>query len=102
SPVARWSMSRSFVLAAMLLGAAAATARADGKGKILLTGFEPFEGPRNPSWEAVKNLDGKTVDGYQVVALQLPVAWQGAADKLEAAIRDIRPAAVISFGEGVP
>src|SRR5262249_27996737 len=76
---------------ALLVAAVAATARADDKGKILLTGFEPFEGPKNPSWEAVKGLNGKVVDGYQVVAVELPVEWKRGAERLEEALRDQRP-----------
>lgn len=32
--------------------------------RILLTGFEPFLGRRvNPSWEAVRQLDGEVISG---------------------------------------
>ena len=34
---------------------------------VLLTGFEPFDGAAtNPSWEAVRLLDGWSGDGFTV------------------------------------
>lgn len=93
---------RTLAAAALVVAAVAATARAEGKGKILLTGFEPFQGPTNPSWQAVKSLNGKTLNGYEVVAVELAVEWKRAAEQIEAHIRDNRPVAVISFGEGSP
>ncbi len=46
--------------------------------RILLTGFEPFAGRAlNPSWEAVRELDGEIVAGAWIRALRVPVVWQG-------------------------
>jgi pyrrolidone-carboxylate peptidase len=42
------------------------------------------------------------VNGYRVAAVELPVEWKRGAERLEKAIRDLRPVAVISFGEGSP
>ncbi|MDP9264756.1 MAG: hypothetical protein M3O91_01365 [Chloroflexota bacterium] len=45
--------------------------------RILLTGFEGFAGrDPNPSWEAVRELDGEIVAGAWVQALRLPVVWR--------------------------
>ncbi|HZU95511.1 MAG TPA: pyroglutamyl-peptidase I [Planctomycetota bacterium] len=82
---------------ALSMGAAWAD---DSKGTILVTGFVPFEGPVNPSWEAVKDLNGKVVDGYTIMAVQLPVDWKKVPKRLEALIKQYRPVSVISFGEG--
>ncbi|HET6914115.1 MAG TPA: pyroglutamyl-peptidase I, partial [Rhodanobacteraceae bacterium] len=40
---------------------------------ILLTGFAPFAGEAvNPSWQAVRALDGEVIEGHRVIALELP------------------------------
>ena len=40
---------------------------------ILLTGFEPFENePVNPSWEAVRQLDGLNLGDAYIITRQLP------------------------------
>ncbi|MEL7326553.1 MAG: pyroglutamyl-peptidase I, partial [Pseudomonadota bacterium] len=42
--------------------------------KVLMTGFEPFGGESiNPALEAVKRLDGKKLDGGEVMICQVPV-----------------------------
>jgi pyroglutamyl-peptidase len=83
------------ITVALSMGAAWAD---DSKGTILVTGFVPFEGPVNPSWEAVKDLNGKV--GYTIMAVQLPVDWKKVPKRLEALIKQYRPVSVISFGEG--
>ena len=48
---------------------------------VLLTGFEPFNGAAiNPSWEAVRALDGWPGPGFTVVARQLPCVFGAATD----------------------
>jgi len=69
------------------------------KGKILLTGYEPFlDFTRNPSTEACKLLAGKTIDGYEVVVEELPMRYK----EIRGLIRDLidkhEPAAAISTG----
>ncbi len=45
--------------------------------RILLTGFEPFLGRSvNPSWEAVRQLDGEVIAGAWVRAVRLPVGYR--------------------------
>jgi pyroglutamyl-peptidase len=69
---------------------------------ILLTGFEPFgeKKPPNPSWEAIKTLDGREWKGYRLVAKRLPVVWGAPMTELEGWIKEYRPDAVLSFGQG--
>ena len=44
--------------------------------RILLTGFEPFLGRSvNPSWEAVRQLDGEVIGGAWVRAVRVPVVY---------------------------
>jgi pyroglutamyl-peptidase len=68
--------------------------------KVLLTGFEPFEGEKvNPSWLAVRRLDGRVVRGHQIVARKLPTAFGRSLAALRRHVRRIRPALVICVGQ---
>jgi pyroglutamyl-peptidase len=71
---------------------------------ILLTGFEPFgEGrPPNPSWEGIKDLDGRQWRGYQLVCKQIPVVWEAPLQNFEAWVTQYHPVAIFSFGQGGP
>jgi pyroglutamyl-peptidase len=71
---------------------------------VLLTGFDAFDNePVNPSWEAVRALDGvrmDTPDGAAViVARQLPTVFGAASEALVAAIGEVQPALVIAVGQ---
>ena len=69
------------------------------KGKILLTGYEPFlDFKRNPSTEACKLLAGKTFDGYKVVVEELPMRYKEVRTLIRGLIYKHNPAAVISTG----
>lgn len=47
--------------------------------RILLTGFEPFLGRSvNPSWEAVRQLDGEVIGGAWVRSVRVPVVYEEA------------------------
>ena len=51
--------------------------------RVLLTGFEPFDGDAvNPSWEVARSLDGEVLGGATVQALQLPCVFGAARDAL--------------------
>lgn len=68
--------------------------------KILLTGYEPFGGESiNPSWEAVKVLNGRTIAGAEVVSEEMPVVW----DDIDAAFKKVidkhQPDVIISVGQ---
>ncbi|MBS7458734.1 pyroglutamyl-peptidase I [Coralloluteibacterium stylophorae] len=67
---------------------------------ILLAGFAPFGGESsNPSAEAVHALDGETVAGHRIVALELPVVFGESLRALEAAIGRHAPALVLAVGQ---
>ena len=71
--------------------------------KILVTGFEPFDGGKiNPSWEAVSAL--KAPEGTELLKLQLPVVYGKAAAILKETMKKELPGAVICVGlaEGRP
>lgn len=68
--------------------------------KILLTGFEPFGGSKiNPSLEAVKALNGKTLGGYSIVGEEIPLAFNKIKLTIETLIEKHEPVAVISVGQ---
>ncbi|OJW19829.1 MAG: hypothetical protein BGO49_14015 [Planctomycetales bacterium 71-10] len=71
---------------------------------ILLTGFEPFgpDRPANPSWEGIKDLNGREWRGCKIVARELPVVWGEPLKRLEALAAELKPVAVFSFGQGMP
>jgi pyroglutamyl-peptidase len=67
---------------------------------ILLTGFEPFNGAAiNPSWEAVRALDGWSGPGFQVAARQLPCVFGRAIEAMGAALDEVHPDIVIAVGQ---
>lgn len=67
---------------------------------ILLTGFDPFAGESiNPSWEAVRALDGEYIHGHRIVAHRLPVAFDASRTLLDELIASINPALVLCVGQ---
>jgi pyroglutamyl-peptidase len=66
---------------------------------VLLTGFEPYGGRGlNPAHEAMKALDGHTIEGATIVGRGLPVSLAEVRQRLPALIEDVEPLAVISLG----
>lgn len=67
---------------------------------ILLTGFEPFENePVNPSWEAVRQLDGLNLGDAYIITRQLPCVFGAALVSLDHMLAAHRPALVIGVGQ---
>ena len=67
---------------------------------VLLTGFDPFGGETiNPSWEAVKTLDGEIIHGHRVVAVQLPTVFSRSRRALRAALARHAPVLVVCVGQ---
>lgn len=67
---------------------------------VLLTGFEPFGGESvNPSWEAVRRLDGWAEADFCIVARRLPCAFGAAAAALRQHMDAHRPDCVIAVGQ---
>lgn len=69
---------------------------------VLLMGFEPFDQDVvNPSWEAVRQLDGVILEpDVQVVARRLPCAFAAVGECLTLLLGELRPAMVIATGLG--
>lgn len=68
--------------------------------RVLLTGFEPFDGePINPSWLAASKLEGEEIGGAVVFARQLPCRFGDALEVLRREIEAIDPELVICTGQ---
>jgi pyroglutamyl-peptidase len=66
---------------------------------VLVTGFEPFGGdPVNPSGDAARLLDGRSIAGHRVRGVVLPCAFATAPAALQAAIEASHPALVLCLG----
>jgi len=66
---------------------------------ILLTGFAPFAGEAvNPSWQAVRALDGEVIEGHRVIAVELPTEFEASLRALRKALRAIHPKIAIAVG----
>ncbi len=67
--------------------------------KILVTGFTPFGGEKiNPSYEAVKQLDGQILDA-RIVKAQIPTVFGKSIKNLEQLIKEERPDVVLCVGQ---
>jgi len=67
---------------------------------LLLTGFAPFGGETlNPSWEAVRRLDGERLGDLPVVAAQLPTEFGAALRALDELLERHRPTLVVAVGQ---
>jgi pyroglutamyl-peptidase len=66
---------------------------------ILITGFPAYGGRScNPSQEIMRALDGKTIEGAEVIGRELPVSINSLTQEVGKIIEDHEPSAVISFG----
>lgn len=72
----------------------------DSMTKILITGFEPFDGfSVNPSEEVVKLLNKKRIDAFSLVGLVLPLDYTKALDILDKALKKHNPDYILSCGQ---
>ena len=66
---------------------------------LLLTGFGPFlHVTENPSWEAIRDLDGQVVGSLAVRTARLDVTYGDAPRQLQEAIDRVRPDLVLCLG----
>jgi len=66
---------------------------------ILITAFEPFGGDAvNPSLLIARQLDGETIAGARVEAVQLPCVFHRALTALEEALERTRPMLALALG----
>lgn len=68
--------------------------------KILLTGFEPFAGEKlNPSWEAVREIGNRKIEGMEIETLCLPTVFGRAIEVAVRAMEKFNPEIVICVGQ---
>ncbi|GGA26266.1 pyroglutamyl-peptidase I [Paenibacillus physcomitrellae] len=68
--------------------------------KVLLSGFEPFGGEQiNPSYEAVKKLNGKVIGDVELIGIQVPTVFGASIAVLTEAIERYQPDVVIAVGQ---
>ncbi|MGG3735816.1 pyroglutamyl-peptidase I [Heyndrickxia coagulans] len=68
--------------------------------KVLLTGFDPFGGDKvNPALEAIKQLDGKNMDGTRIVTQQVPTVFHESIRIAAEAIEREKPDVIICVGQ---
>lgn len=69
-------------------------------GRVLLTGFDPFNGASvNPSWLAVQALHNRQICGRRIVAAQLPTVFGASLRTLDTLLDQLRPELVICVGQ---
>jgi pyroglutamyl-peptidase len=67
---------------------------------VLLTGFEPFgDEATNPSWDAVRALQGVRIGGHRIETRCLPVVFGEANQQLRKAIAETKPALIVCVGQ---
>ncbi|KOT59399.1 MULTISPECIES: pyroglutamyl-peptidase I [Streptomyces] len=68
--------------------------------RVLLTGFEPFDGERtNPSWEAVRDAAATPPDGLETTAVELPCVFGRSRTALREAVAAHDPDLVLCVGQ---
>jgi len=68
--------------------------------RIVITGFEPFDGfTINPSEEVAKVLDGKKVEQHSLIGLVLPLDYKNALDILDEALTRHKTDYVLCCGQ---
>ncbi|WP_042377370.1 pyroglutamyl-peptidase I [Streptacidiphilus melanogenes] len=69
--------------------------------RVLLTGFEPFDGETtNPSWEAARLVaEGPHPEGMEVTSVLLPCVFDASVGALREAIRKTEPDLVLALGQ---
>ena len=66
--------------------------------RIIVTGFDPFGGEKiNPSIECVKALP--EIEGVKLFRVELPTVFKESAKRLNEAINEVKPDAVLSVGQ---
>jgi pyroglutamyl-peptidase len=68
--------------------------------KVLITGFEPFEGNSvNPSAELAQVVDGKRIGNFEIVGEVLPLDYNTAFSHLKKLIEDHSPDVLLCAGQ---
>jgi pyroglutamyl-peptidase len=66
---------------------------------IIVTGFEPYGGrPFNPAYAIMQAIDGKLIEGTEVIGRALPVSFRDLKRQVLQILDEFKPSAVISVG----
>jgi len=99
TPALRLAVLATVLVLGVVLAVRAGTRDATPIRTLLVTGFGPFGGyETNPSWEAIRHLDGTRVGGYVIRTAELDVVYAAAPGQLDAAIRETGAYGVLCFG----
>ena len=80
-----------------------ARTKTESTSRILLTGFEPFDGrERNASWIAASALAQQHFPGVELRAARIPVCWDAPRRVLDPIVTAWQPHVIIGMGEGEP
>ena len=72
----------------------------DSLSKIMVTGFEPFDGFLvNPSEEITKELDGKRINQHSIIGIVLPLDYKNALNILDQALDKHKPDYILCCGQ---
>jgi len=72
----------------------------DSVAKILVTGFEPFDGfTINPSEKVAKAVNGKNINQHSITGIVLPLDYKNALGILDDAIEKQRPDYILCCGQ---
>ena len=67
---------------------------------VLVTGFDPFGGSStNPSWHAVRALDGRVVGGHRIVGAEIPTVFGASLARLAELLEEHRPRLIVGTGQ---
>ena len=67
--------------------------------KLLITGFDPFDGnSKNPAWEAVKLLPEK-IGEYEVCKIEIPTIFGKAAETVIEKALEVEPDLILCIGQ---
>ncbi len=67
---------------------------------VLLTGADPWNGEAmNPSWEAVRILNGTTIANHRLLAFQVPTEFRASLRRVRHLLTQYRPVLVICTGQ---
>ncbi|HWR45603.1 pyroglutamyl-peptidase I [Sporomusa sp.] len=70
--------------------------------KILVAGFEPFGGePVNPALEAIKLLNGRQIDGFEIITRSLPVVKGSSITSIINYVEELDPELVLVVGQSL-
>ncbi|UCE10582.1 MAG: pyroglutamyl-peptidase I [Candidatus Thorarchaeota archaeon] len=68
--------------------------------KVLVTGFEPFDGSSmNPSAEVAKSLSGRIIGGHDVTGVVLPLDYETALKEVNKHIEEHKPDVILCCGQ---